>query len=77
MSTAKSRSRNYWPQITEAAEGRDALSVAWRWILSEIKQLDEHRPEDAEYARRHVATQLGHYAESIPKCKAPDKENAQ
>jgi len=44
-----------------------AMKHAWDWILSEIRQLDEQRPADAEEARWHVAEQIGKVAELLPK----------
>lgn len=73
MSTARSRARNYWPKVKPAADGGTAPGSAaamregWNWMLSELRQLDELRPADADAARWHVAFQLGLLAESLPK----------
>lgn len=73
MSTAKSRARNYWPKIRKpedggtATDGRQAMKAGVNYILTELRQLDEQRPADAEAARYHVADQLGQIAELLPK----------
>jgi hypothetical protein len=73
VSTARSRARNYWPKLRKqsaggtAPDGMSAMKHAWDWILSEIRQLDEQRPADAEEARWHVAEQIGKVAELLPK----------
>lgn len=81
MSTAKSRARNYLPQITKsgsavtalpgvlgaATDSRKALTAAVNYVLSELKQLGEYRPDDADPARWHFATQFGIIAAQVPK----------
>jgi hypothetical protein len=81
MSTAKSRARNYLPQITKAGvevpnlphvpatatNSAQALKAATNYLLSELRQLDDGRPEDADAARWHVAGQIGGIAALLPK----------
>lgn len=73
MSTARSRARNYLPKVKPAAaggtaeNGAAAMRQAWNWLLSEVKEKAEDDPEDAEYARWHIAQQLAMLAESLPK----------
>lgn len=77
MSTAKSRERHYLPLIKQPettqpddgkkSDGQEALTAAWAWLLSEFKQLNMRRPEDAVSARFHAAAQIGNLAASLPK----------
>jgi hypothetical protein len=64
---AANRAENYVTQIRDAPTGWQALSIAWRWLLSEMKNAREFRPRVVEAAAWEMARFIAAYACRLPK----------
>lgn len=72
MNRAKKRAQRY-AALTHAPEqggtatdSREALRQAWNHLLSEIKQLEDWKPDHADVARWYFAHQVDNLAASVP-----------
>jgi hypothetical protein len=59
---SKNRAEHWAAQIRDAPSGRDALSRAWDWLLSEQQSTRELRPGRADSACWEMALNVGLYA---------------
>jgi hypothetical protein len=56
-------------RIRDAASGRDALSQAWNWVLSEQQSTRELRPDRADSACWELALNVAAYASRMPRAR--------
>ncbi|MGH3188198.1 MAG: hypothetical protein ACRDOL_13190 [Streptosporangiaceae bacterium] len=67
----ESRTQFWVEQLTAAGDGKQALSDAWRWLLSSLSTVAGQRPETAEAAAWDMARQIAVYASRLPKARIP------
>ena len=66
---SRSRAEHWVARIRAAASGREALSHAWNWVLSEQQSTREIQPDRADSACWELALNVAAYAARMPRAR--------